>query len=71
MHLLGIGLLIGTAGMLVSARALRSFLFEVNAVDPVVYAGVSLLLALVTAVACWLPAQRAARVDPIITLRAE
>lgn len=71
MQLLGTGLAIGAAGAIASSRVLRSFLFEVNALDPLIYLGVSLLLALVTALACWLPARRASRVDPMITLRAE
>ncbi len=71
MQLLGIGLAIGAAGVLASSRVLESFLFEINALDPLIYCSVSLLLALVTALACWLPARRAACVDPMITLRSE
>ncbi|MBA3882987.1 MAG: hypothetical protein H0X73_15580 [Chthoniobacterales bacterium] len=50
---------------------MRSLLFGVNASDPAVYLLVSLLLAITAALACWIPARRAARVDPMITLRAE
>ena len=70
-RLLVFGLILGVAGALAVSRIVQSFLFEVQAVDPLVYLGVSLLLAAAAIVASWLPAQRAARVDPIITLRAE
>ena len=70
-RLLVFGLVLGVAGALAVSRIVQSFLFEVRAVDPLVYLGVSLLLAAAAIVASWLPAQRAARVDPIITLRAE
>ncbi|MDQ3135783.1 MAG: FtsX-like permease family protein, partial [Acidobacteriota bacterium] len=71
MRLLAIGLLIGFLGALATSRVLRSLLFEVSPTDPLTYAGVALLLAGVAAVACWIPAHRASRVDPMITLRAE
>jgi len=70
-RLLGLGLLIGLAGALAFSRVLGSFLFEVNAVDPALYAGVSILLGAAAILACWIPARRASRVDPIVTLRAE
>lgn len=71
MRLLVIGLVVGFAGALAASRVLRSLLFQVNATDPFTYVGVALLLAAVAAVACWIPARRASRVDPMITLRAE
>ncbi|MBA2269728.1 MAG: hypothetical protein H0W20_03905 [Chthoniobacterales bacterium] len=71
MRLLAIGLVIGFLGALATSRVLRSLLFEVSATDPLIYVGVALLLGISAAVACWIPARRAARVDPIITLRAE
>ncbi|MBA3961841.1 MAG: ABC transporter permease [Chthoniobacterales bacterium] len=70
-HLLGIGLTIGFLGALISSRVLRTFLFEVNAVDPLIYSAVALLLALAALLACWLPARRAASVNPVTVLRAE
>ncbi|MGH7938962.1 MAG: FtsX-like permease family protein, partial [Bryobacteraceae bacterium] len=69
--LLAIGLTTGLVGAILSARLLRSVLFEVSAVDPLIYLDVSLLLALAALFACWLPARRAAQTDPMITLRAE
>jgi predicted permease len=70
-RLLAPGLTIGLAGILVCSRLLRSFLFEVNAIDPPIYLGVALLLAVAAILACLIPARRAAFVDPIVTLRAE
>ena len=71
MRLLGIGLVVGFLGALAASRVLRSLLFEVSATDPLIYVGVALLLGVAAALACWIPARRAARVDPMITLRAE
>jgi len=55
----------------VSSRLLRSQLFGVQPADPLSYVAVVLVLGLVTLVACYLPARRAAGVDPIIALRQE
>ena len=71
MRMLGIGLLLGFGGALAASRVLRSLLFEVSATDPAIYVGVAIVLAAAAAVACWIPARRAARVNPMITLRAE
>jgi ABC-type lipoprotein release transport system permease subunit len=62
---------IGLAAAVAASRALVTLLFGVSRLDPLTYAGVIALLAGVSAVACWIPAARAARVDPSITLRAE
>jgi predicted permease len=67
--LIGVGL--GVAGATLLSRYLMSLLFEVKPIDPFVYVAVSLLLVVVAAVASWLPARRAAKVDPVIALRAE
>lgn len=66
-----IGMAIGLAGAALATRALVTLLFGVSRLDPATYAGVIALLTGVSAVACWIPASRAARVDPSITLRAE
>jgi putative ABC transport system permease protein len=50
---------------------LRSLLFQVDASDPAIYLAVSVVLAGAALVACWIPARRASRVNPMITLRAE
>jgi len=67
--LAALGLALGLAGTSVLGRFLRALLFEVSATDPAVLAGVSLLLALVALLAAYLPARRAASVDPIRALR--
>ena len=69
--LLGIGFALGLAGTLALARYVESLLFGVRPVDPYVLAGVAGILALAAAIACVLPARRAARVDPVVALRQE
>lgn len=67
--LLGLGL--GLALAYVLARALAGLLYEVSPADPVTFAAVALVLTAVAALACYLPARRAARVDPVVALRSE
>jgi predicted permease len=71
MLLAAIGVAIGLAGAFAATRLMSSLLFEVSAVDPLTYALVSLMLFAATVLACYLPALRATRVDPIGALRAE
>src|SRR5690348_7028071 len=71
MMLMAVGAIIGIAGSLAAGRAIASQLFGVTPLDIATYAGVVLLLAAVSVGACWLPAWRASRVDPCVTLRAE
>ena len=65
------GVTIGLAAAFLLTRLIRSLLFGVDAFDPFTFAGISLLLAIVTLLACYIPAQRAARIDPLISLRCE
>ncbi len=67
--LFGIGLAAGLAGALAVAQFLKTMLYGVAPSDPASYAAISIVLAGVTALACWLPARRAARVDPMVALR--
>ena len=69
--LLGIGFTLGLVGTLALAKYVESLLFGVRPVDPYVLAGVAAILALAAVIACALPAQRAARVDPVVALRQE
>jgi len=71
MRLLVAGLIIGFIGAVALSRVIRSLLFGVNANDPVIYAIVTVVLIAAATVACWLPARRASRVNPMVTLRAE
>ena len=65
------GLTIGLAGAWAAGRALVPLLFGVSGSDPLTCVGVAAVLTAVAAIACWIPARRAAQVDPAITLRAE
>jgi predicted permease len=67
--LAGGGCVAGMLGALALSRALRSFLFEVSALDPVTYCAVPLLMLVVALLAAWIPARRAAAVDPMVALR--
>jgi putative ABC transport system permease protein len=71
MRLAAFGVAIGLIGAALATKTLVTLLYGVSRIDPATYLGVSGLLLSVAGVACWLPASRAARVDPAITLRAE
>jgi predicted permease len=71
MVLTALGAAVGLAGALVASKALTTLLFSISPLDATTYVGVTALLMLVSALACWMPAWRAARVDPAITLRSE
>jgi predicted permease len=71
MALVTIGLTIGLAGALALTRLMTTLLFEVSPTDPITFGVVALCVILATLLACYIPARRATRVDPLIALRYE
>jgi predicted permease len=71
MSLVVVGVFLGVAGAYTVTRTIRSLLFNVGATDPLTFVIVPLLLAVVGFIACYLPARRATKVDPLVALRYE
>ena len=71
MTLVAISVVIGVPGAFAATRLLSSLLFDVSAWDPLTFGSIVVLITVVAFLAAWLPARRAARVNPIVALRAE
>jgi ABC-type antimicrobial peptide transport system permease subunit len=65
------GITIGSGGAFVLTRVMKRMLFQVNATDPTTFAGIALLFVIVALAASYLPARRAARIDPMAALRVD
>jgi putative ABC transport system permease protein len=66
-----VGVFIGVAGAIAVTRLMHSLLFNTSATDPVTFILISLLLSLAAFLACYIPARRASKVDPLVALRYE
>jgi ABC-type antimicrobial peptide transport system permease subunit len=66
-----LGLSVGMAAAMYATRVIASFLFETTSSDPATFAAVAVFMGVTVLVAAWVPARRAARVDPVIALRTE
>ena len=71
MQLILVGLILGVVGALAATRLIASSLFEVATSDPATFAAIAALLIIIAHAACWIPARRATRVDPMVALRHE
>lgn len=66
-----IGVAVGTAGAFALTRVMREFLFGITATDTATFGAAAVLVVLIAAAACYFPARRATRIDPMIALRCD
>jgi ABC-type antimicrobial peptide transport system permease subunit len=71
LRLVAVGLVLGLVAAIGASRLIRTLLFSVQPLDPLIYVGVTFLFTLIAVLACLIPARRATQVDPIQALRAE
>ena len=71
MTLVAAGLIIGLAGALALTRLMTTLLFEVSPTDPITFGAVACCVIVAALLACYIPARRATRIDPLVALRYE